>query len=153
LDEYTKKLIKQFMQNYKAKEHDPMYKITPDKCRYFWKGATEQTYYGCDILYFGTCKAESFSEIIMELDDLITDISLQTGYSPLRWRITTDALLLKKSGVRLVEKLRTTVLFQGYFKYMNKYIGCHMLKDSETYEQLAWENMGVTRERRLWIKH
>jgi hypothetical protein len=36
------------------------------------------------------------------------------------------ALLLKKAGVTLVEKLRTIVLFQGDFNYLNKYIGCHI---------------------------
>jgi hypothetical protein len=30
VDEYTKKLIKQFRQNRKATEHDPLYKITPE---------------------------------------------------------------------------------------------------------------------------
>jgi hypothetical protein len=70
---------------------------------------------GCDILHFGTWKAGSFSETIMELDALLTDIPLQTGYSPLRWRVSIETLLLKKAGVTLVEKLRTIVLFQGDF--------------------------------------
>jgi hypothetical protein len=30
VDEYTKKLIKQFQKNRKATEHDPLYKITPE---------------------------------------------------------------------------------------------------------------------------
>jgi hypothetical protein len=76
------------------------------------------------------------------MDALITDIPLQTGYSPLRWRVAIDALILKKSGVTLVEKLRTIVLFQGDFNYLNKYIGLHMMKDGEAYEQLAWEQYG-----------
>jgi hypothetical protein len=49
---------------------------------------------------------------------------------------------LKKAGVTLVEKLRTIVLFQGDFNYLNKYIGRHMMKDGEAYEQLAWEQYG-----------
>jgi hypothetical protein len=49
---------------------------------------------------------------------------------------------LKKDGVNLVEKLRTIVLFQGDFNYLNKYIGRHMMKDGEAYEQLAWEQYG-----------
>jgi hypothetical protein len=93
-------------------------------------------------LHFGTWKAGSFSETITELDDLLTDIPLQTGYSPLIWRVSIDALLLKKAVVTLVEKLRTIVLFQGGFNYLNKYIGRHMMKDGEAYEQLAWEQYG-----------
>jgi hypothetical protein len=74
-----------------------LYKITPEEWKSFWKGATERTSCGCDILNFGTWKAGSFSETIMELDALLTDIPLQTGHYPLRWRVAIDALLLKKS--------------------------------------------------------
>jgi hypothetical protein len=123
LDEYTTNMIKQFRQNCKATEHDSMYKITPDKWRSFWKGSTERTSCGCDIFHFGTWKAGSFSEIITELDALLIDNPLKTGYSPLRWCTTIDALLLEKSGVALVEKLRTIVIFEGDFNYMIKYIG------------------------------
>jgi hypothetical protein len=73
---------------------------------------------------------------------LLADIPLQTEYSPLRWRVAIDALLLEKSGVMLVEKLRTIFFFQGYFNYLNKYIGHHMMKDGEAYEQLAWDKYG-----------
>jgi hypothetical protein len=138
VEEYTKKLIKKFRQNHKATEHDPLYKITPEEWKSFWKGPAERTSCGCDILHFGTWKAGSFSGTITELDAILTDIPLQTGYSPLRLRLAIDALLLKKSGVTLVEKLRTIVLFQGDFNYLNKYIGRHMMKDGEAYEQLAW---------------
>jgi hypothetical protein len=97
---------------------------------------------GCDIFNVGTWKAGSFSETIMELDALLTDIPFKTGYSPLRWRAAIDALLLKKSGVTLVDKMRTIVLFQGDLNYLKKYIVRHMMKDGEAYEQLAWEQYG-----------
>jgi hypothetical protein len=119
-----------------------MHKITPDEWRSFWKGATERTSYGCNILHFGTWKSGSFSKTITELDALLTDIPLQTGYSHLRWRVAIDALILKKAEVALVEKLGTIVLFQGDFNYMNKHIGHHMMKDSEAYDQLTWEQYG-----------
>jgi hypothetical protein len=119
-----------------------LYKITPEEWKSFWKEATERTSCGCEIFHFGTWKAGSFRETIMEMDALLTDIPLQTGYSPLRWRVDIDALLLKKAGVNLVEKLRTIVLFQGDFNYLNKYIGRHMMKDGEAWEQLAWEQYG-----------
>jgi hypothetical protein len=61
LDEYTKKMIKQVRQINKAQEHETMYKITLDEWRYFWKGTTEGTSCGCDILHFETWKAGSFS--------------------------------------------------------------------------------------------
>jgi hypothetical protein len=92
-------------------EHDPLYKITPEEWKSFWKGSTERKSCGCEILQFGTWKAGSFSWTITELDALLTDIPLQTGYFPLRWRVTINALLLNKAGVTLVEKLRTIVLY------------------------------------------
>jgi hypothetical protein len=72
----------------------------------------------------------------MELGALLTGIPLQTGYSPLRWYVAINALLLKKAGVTLVVKLRTIFLFQGDFNYLNKYSGHHMMKDGESYEEL-----------------
>jgi hypothetical protein len=45
VDEYTKKLIKQFRKNRKATEHDPLYKITPEEWKSFCKGSTERTSY------------------------------------------------------------------------------------------------------------
>jgi hypothetical protein len=143
VDEYTKKLIKQFRKNCKATEHDPFYKITPEEWKFLWKGATERMSYGCDILHFGAWKAGSLIKTIMELDALLTDTSLKTGYSTLRWRVAIDALLLKKAGITLVDKLRTIVLFQGDFNYLNKCIGCHMMKEGEAYEQLVWEKYGI----------
>jgi hypothetical protein len=76
------------------------------------------------------------------MDALLTDIPLQTVYSPLIFRVDIDALLLEKAGLMLVEILRTIVLFQGDFNYLNKYIIGHMMKDGEAYEQLAWEQFG-----------
>jgi hypothetical protein len=54
VDGHTNKIIKQFQQNRKATEHDPLYKITPEESKSFCKGATERTSWGCDILHFGT---------------------------------------------------------------------------------------------------
>jgi hypothetical protein len=76
VDEYTKKLIKQFRKNREATDHDPLYKITPEEWKSFRKGATERTSCGYDILHFGTWKAGSFSENITELDALLKDIPL-----------------------------------------------------------------------------
>jgi hypothetical protein len=47
-----------------------------------------------------------------------------------------------RAGVTLVEKLRTIVLFQGDFNYLSKYIGRHMMKDGEAYEQMVWDKYG-----------
>jgi hypothetical protein len=93
-------------------------------------------------MHFGTWKAGSSSETVLVLDALLTDVPLQTGYSPLRWCVAINALLLEKAGFMLVYKLRTIVLFQGDFNYLNKCILWCMMKDSEAYSQLALEQYG-----------
>jgi hypothetical protein len=103
-------------------------------------------------LHFGTWKAGSFSETITELDFLLKDIPLPTGYSPLRWLVAIYTLLLKKARVTLLEKLRKIVLFKGYFNYLNKYIGRSTMKVSEGYEKLTWEQYG-SREGKKAIDH
>jgi hypothetical protein len=142
LDEYTRKLIVQFQQKRKAKRESPELQIRPEEWKTFWKGAKECTFCASDILHFGTWKTGAHSDIIAELDALLMNIPMQYGYLPSRWRTAVDALLLKKSGVMLIEKLRTIFLFQGDFNYMNKFIGSQMMKNSEFYDQLAWEPYG-----------
>jgi hypothetical protein len=58
----------------------------------------------------------------------------------------------KLEYVTLVEKVRTIVLFQGDFNYLNNYIGCHIMKDREANEQLTWEQYG-SREGKKAIDH
>jgi hypothetical protein len=70
------------------------------------------------------------------------------GYPTSNWMLSSQMACRhrcpppEKSGVTLVEKLRTVVLFQGDFNYLNKYIGRHMTKDGEEHEQLTWEQYG-----------
>jgi hypothetical protein len=78
-------------------------------------------------------------DIIAEVDALLTNIPMQSGYSAALWRTTVDSLLLKKSGVTLIEKLWNIILFQGDLNYMNKFIGRQMMKNIEFYDQLARE--------------
>jgi hypothetical protein len=131
LDEYTWKVIVKLRQNSKAKHDPPKLQITPEEWKTFWKGAKECTYCASDILYFGTWKTGAHSNIIAEVDALLTNILMQSVYSPARWRTAVDALLLKKSGVTFIEKLRNIVLFRGCLNYMNKFIGFHIMKNIE----------------------
>jgi hypothetical protein len=48
-----------------------------------------------------------------EVGALLMNILMQSGYSPARWYNAVDALLPKKSGGTLIEKLRTIIIFQG----------------------------------------
>jgi hypothetical protein len=72
------------------------------------------------------------------MDALLTDVPLQLIISS-QMVCSHQCPPPEKDGVALVEKLRTIVLFQGDFNYLNKFIGRHMMKDGESYEQRAWE--------------
>ena len=64
---------------------------------------------------------------------------MTTGYSPARWTKTYNAMLLNKEGMTRVDKLRTIVLFEADFKYMDKYIGREMMKAAEQNGTMADE--------------
>jgi hypothetical protein len=67
---------------------------------------------------------------------------MQSRYLPALWRTGVSVLLLEKEWVTLIEKLRTAILFQPASNYMRKFIGRQMTKNSEFYDQLAWEQYG-----------
>jgi hypothetical protein len=141
VDEYTNKLINLLRQNRKATEHDPLYKITPEEWKSFWKGAKERTSCGCDIAFW------NMESRILQWDYYGTGCYTHRYLTANRIFSAQMACshrcpALEKDGVTLVEKLRTIVLFKGDFNYLNKYIGHHMIKEGESYEQLAWEQYG-----------
>ena len=70
-------------------------------------------------MHFGSLMAGAQSDLIAEFDATMTNIPLISGYSPERWRQAIDAILLKKQGLYLVEKLRTIVLFEPDFNWLN----------------------------------
>lgn len=65
-----------------------------------------------------------------------------TGYSPSRWRTAIDAMLLKKAGNYQVTALRTIVLLEADYNWMNKFPGRKMMKFAEQHKQLAPEQYG-----------
>ena len=93
-------------------------------------------------MHFGTLMASAQSDLIAEFDATMTNIPLISGYSPSRWRQAIDAVLLKKQGLYLVEKLRTIVLFEPDFNWLNKLLGWTMMKFAEDHDQLAPEQYG-----------
>lgn len=72
----------------------------------------------------------------------MTNIPMVTGYSPSRWRTAIDAMLLKKAGNYQVTALRTIVLLEADYNWMNKFPGRKMMKFAEQHKQLAPEQYG-----------
>ena len=105
-------------------------------------GVRESTSSGPSAMHFGTLMAGAQSDLIAEFDATMTNIPLISGYSPSRWRQAIDTVLLKKQGLYLVEKLRTIVLFEPDFNWLNKLLGWTMMNFAENHGQLAPEQYG-----------
>ena len=93
-------------------------------------------------MHFGSLMAGAQHDLVAELDATMTNIPLISGYSPTRWRKAIDAMLLKKQGLYLLNKLRTIVLFEPDFNWMNKMLGWSMMTFAESQHQLAPEQYG-----------
>jgi len=99
-------------------------------------------------MHFGVFKAGAQNEYIALFDATMTEIPMLTGYSPERWRQVTDAMLLKKSGVYEVDKMRTIVIFEADFNALNKILGRTMMWTAEDCNQLAREQYGSRKRHR-----
>jgi hypothetical protein len=142
VDDATRLLIEQFCRNYKARTYAKPCKITTEEWQGFWRVAKENASCASKLLHFGVWKAVAFSDLISELDAILTDIPLQTGYPPKRWRQAVDAMLKEKEGVTLIDFVRTIVLFHADFNYLNKFVGREMMWNAELFGQLAAEQFG-----------
>jgi hypothetical protein len=58
-------------------------------------------------------KAGAHHPIVAEFDARMTNTAMQYGFSPKRWQMAIDAMLIKKERVTLVDKMRTIILFMA----------------------------------------
>ena len=110
--------------------------------RRFWQRCKEFTASGPSGLHFGHLKANAKDERLSTMDVQMINIPMRTGYAPQRWRKATDSMLLKKEGVTKVDRLRTIVLFEADYNYMNKFIGKAVMATAEANQTLADEQYG-----------
>lgn len=69
-------------------------------------------------------------------------IPYQTGYSPRRYQTSINAMLLKKTGKTDVDSLRTIVLLEPDFNFMNKKLGRDVMYQAEKNNLIAPEQFG-----------
>ena len=86
-----------------------------------WKKTKERTASG--ELHMGHFKAGAIHKKIGWVHYQMSQIPMSTGYSPKRWKIGTDVMLLKDPDVYLLDKLRTIVLYEADFNHENKRTG------------------------------
>jgi UDP-galactopyranose mutase len=128
--------------NEAANLDNPYYNITPQLWTYYWKSAKERTSSASERLHFGAFEAGVHHPVIVEFEARMTNETMQSGYSPKQWQMVTDAMLIKKEGITMVETVRMTIRFMADCNYMNNHIGRAMMSNSERYGQLATEQFG-----------
>ena len=107
-----------------------------------WKKMKETTK-SAPGLHFGHFKAASnLTPIAAAVHSLLAEIPILTGYSPMRWRSCTDAMLKKKAHDIRPEKLRLITLMAADFNHNNKLIGKNIMWNGENHKQFATEQFG-----------
>mmetsp|Transcript_8494 Transcript_8494/g.16012 ORF Transcript_8494/g.16012 Transcript_8494/m.16012 type:complete len:1891 (+) Transcript_8494:4302-9974(+) len=74
-------------------------------------------------------------------------LPLQTGYTPLCWRIGIDSMIPKKANDLRPEKLRLILLMDARFNHNNKLIGKKILEFGEKHGLVAEEQYGSRKNR------
>jgi hypothetical protein len=87
-------------------------------------------------------KAGASNEIISQVECTLTNIPVQSGYSPSRWKRSIDVMILKEMGVAHLSSLCTIVLFEVDCNFAFKHIGWEMMKLAECKKALAPEQYG-----------
>ena len=83
---------------------------------------------------------------VAQVDYKMARLPYKTGYSPLRWRVGYDYMLLKKQGVYEVSKLCAILLFEADFNQNNKRLSRTMMYQAEDLQLLANEQFGSRKQ-------
>ena len=102
----------------------------------------EQTTSGLSRIHFGHHLACAKHPTNASFEANMLAIPYQTGYSPLRYQKSVNAMLLKKTGRTDVDSLRTIVLLEPDFNHMNKKLGRDVMAHAETHNLIAPEQFG-----------
>ena len=89
--------------------------VTANDFKTYWRKAKECVSSSMSSLNFGHYKSADKSNYLSELHAISMHIILNTGFSPLRWQKGLTAMIEKKPGVILVDKLRATLLMAESF--------------------------------------
>ena len=123
--------------------------ITREEYQYRWAKAKEKTSSGGTTLHFGHCKSMAQNNGLAQLDAMFLSSAMKSGYSYSSWRKGVDCTLQKKANSLRVDKLRTIVLFEADFNFVNKFISRKIAKKAEANKDcFANEQYGSQKDRR-----
>ena len=123
--------------------------ITTEDYQEGWRKAKERTSSGGTILHFGHCKSMAQDDGLSHLDAMFLSTAMKTGYAYSEWRKGIDCTLQKKANSIRIEKLRTIVLLEADFNFVNKSISRKIANKAEsTTNCFADEQYGSRKDRR-----
>ena len=139
LDKYTKEFLSVCKKDETTqKQGEKSLQRTLETFSRGWEKMKEKTSSN-GTLHFGHYKAATTHPSLIYMHYQMAEIPFRTGYSPKRWRNATNVMILKKSGIFDLNKLRTIVLFEADFNYNNKWLGRSMMEAAMKNDQLAKE--------------
>ncbi len=149
IEDCAQALLEELEMPEKVRELGPQnMKITKEDYRGFWLKAKENTSCYPAQMSFATMNAGATSDVISQLECNLTNIPLQSGFSPNRWQKFMDVMILKRSGLTDLNSLRTIVLFPVDCNYAFKHIGREMMKVAERTNSSALEQYGSCKAHR-----
>jgi hypothetical protein len=121
--------------------------LSKEEFRRFWLKCREYTSSGRSGLHFGHFKASALDDHLTEVDRLFLEISMTHGIILNRWLQAIDVMIPKKANSVHVTKLRTIMLFEADWNYMNKLIGKRIMQQAEKATTIAPEQYGSRKQK------
>jgi hypothetical protein len=116
--------------------------ITRDEYNYYWTRCREYTSTGTSGLHFGHFLASSRDLEIGEIDRWVLETNFHHSFIPHRWKHGIDVMIPKKVGSLRASQLRTIVLMEPDFNFINKIFGRRLMRNAEKYGTVAPEQFG-----------
>jgi hypothetical protein len=127
-------------------------KISTAQYIHEWSRGREFTATGLSQIHFGHFKASCREEQLVELDRWMAEVSLCSGYALNRWKKGIDVMIPKKNNSLRAEQLRTIVLMEADFNFLNKLAGKRIMANAEQSGSIADEQFG-SRKSKSAINH
>ena len=143
LDPYTTKLLQEFaIPSHLRSTPKISTQFTTNDYITGWSKMKEQTSSGISKIHFGHHLACTKHLQNAQFESLMCAIPYRTGYSPHRYQSSINAMILKKAGKTDVDSLRTIVLLEPDFNFMNKKLGRDVMNYAERHQLIAPEQFG-----------
>ena len=115
---------------------------SPTEFKNSWKAMKEKT--ASHDLHFGHFKAACKHDDNLFVHYILAEIPMQTGFSPKRWQVATNVMILKKAKLFNIDKLRMLCFFQADYNLNNKFLGHSIMKHAVETKQMASEQYSMT---------